>query len=229
MNKVLDNDGHLSIFLAIQDNLYLPIRDCRSLASSSQTFFTSSNSLFSWCLSNRSHSSKMEMGERKTRFHLICTLFWNKSNLNWFLQTFWKELLIHSLIREKDVFWKLYRKVFKVKRVQNNLCRIPPIDFYSKEFQELNVHCGMSTCSKMVWNLGKESKKNGNNHDDIRLFLILFFEPCRIVPGLPKHVFVLVWIVYLLLISSTLDVIAIYYSVGSLRSEQPKSVHNKRT
>ena len=30
--------------------IYLPINDCLSFASSSQTFFTSSSSLLSWCL-----------------------------------------------------------------------------------------------------------------------------------------------------------------------------------
>ena len=45
------------------------------------------------------------------------------------------------------------------------------------------------------WKFREGVQKNGNNHD-IRLFPILFFKPCRIVPGLPKHVFVLVWIVY---------------------------------
>lgn len=45
-------------------------------------------------------------------------------------ELFEKSCFIHSLVREKDVFWKLYRKVFKVKREKNHLCRIPPIDFY---------------------------------------------------------------------------------------------------
>ena len=111
-------------------NLYLPIRDCRSLASSSQTFFTSSNSLFSWCLSNRSHSSKMEMEGKKQDFIWYAHCFeidqiWISS-----CELFEKSCFIHSLVREKDVFWKLYRKVFKVKREKNHLCRIPPIDFY---------------------------------------------------------------------------------------------------
>ena len=45
--------------------LYLPISDCLSLASSSQTFFTSSSSLFSWCLKNTRIQIQIHLKEYK--------------------------------------------------------------------------------------------------------------------------------------------------------------------